>query len=88
MVGFFPYHSNKFAGGCRVPSQRFAIHQIERAINRRAVIIIVRAKRRLLEAVLSLATYNYVTVNSSASGYVFRRNVPEFRRIVDAINCG
>ena len=85
IVEFFPYHSNKFAGGCSVPSQRFAIYQIERAMDRKAVIVIVRAKRRLLRAVPSLARYDYVTVKSPASGYVSRRNVPGFQRIVDAI---
>ncbi len=85
-IEFFPYHSNRFGGGCEVPSQAFARYQIQRAMARNALIIIVRAKRALLNAVPTLASYPFVTVNSPASGCVSRGNVPEFQRIVERIN--
>jgi hypothetical protein len=42
-IEFFPYHSHKFRGGCHVPSQKFALYQIQRAMERKATIILVRA---------------------------------------------
>jgi hypothetical protein len=54
-------------------------------MERKATIILVRAERALLRAVPELARYPVVKVNSPASGYVSRNNVPHFQQIVNAI---
>jgi hypothetical protein len=84
-IEFFPYHLNRYRGGCKVPSQEFARYQMRRAMERRAVVLIVRAKTALLRAVPELQKYPFLSVNSPACGYVSRGNVPSLEILVRAI---
>jgi hypothetical protein len=84
-IEFFPYHSNRFHGGCAVPSQEFARYQMRRAMARNAVVLIVRAETALLAAIPELRKYPYLPVNSPASGCVSTNNVRGFATLVTAI---
>lgn len=72
-IEFFPYHSNRFRGGCKVPSQDFAHYQLRRAMERRAVVLIVRARAALLRAMPDLNGYPYLTVNSRQRLHIPRK---------------
>jgi hypothetical protein len=74
-VEYFPYHSKRFKGGKTLPSQLYSFALVSAAIERKAVILLMRAKRRWLEAVPKLYGYeNLYEASSVQSAYVSRRN--------------
>lgn len=82
---FFPYHSENYKNLCSVPSQQFTIEQIQASMERGAEILIMRAKTTLRAAVPQLGEYDYLKPKSPQSGYVSRKNVPGFDRIINAV---
>jgi hypothetical protein len=89
-VEYFPYHSQRFRHMPKqLPSQWYGFHLVSKAINRNAVIVIMRARELWLAAVPALKTYSSVyTLNSPQNVVISPRNCPGFEVIVSAIRNG
>jgi hypothetical protein len=58
-VEFFPYHSHRFAHrDVRVPSQSYSFELVERAIERRAIVVLMRSENLWFAALPMLAGYS------------------------------
>jgi hypothetical protein len=77
-VELFPYHSRRFAhASLRVPSQSYSLDLVERAIQRRAMIVLLRSERLWMACVPGLATYDRLhRVKNVQNPAVSRRNLP------------
>lgn len=64
VVELFPYHSSRFGFLGQVPSQKYSFELVSQAIKREALIVVMRAERRWLEAVPELQGYPYLRVAS------------------------
>lgn len=85
-IQYFPYHSRAFPGSSlRVPSQQYSFHLVRQAIERRAVIIVMRSKRHWDEAVPELKNYRLqYEVRNRRNPTISSANCPEgFAVIVD-----
>lgn len=76
VIEFFPYHSEDWGNFPRVPSQEVAFDLAREAIKRNKTLI-VRSVRMWLKAVPELASYPYVTFNSSMNVSVSPNNIGE-----------
>ena len=78
-VEYFPYHSTKFAHGkVRVPSQAYSFELVRAAMARRAVIVVMRAKRYWYEEMPELGTYSRAYgLNSAQNVTISPKNCPE-----------
>jgi len=61
-VEYFPYHSMHFRGGVQVPSQEYSFHLVRRAMERGALVVIMRGKRFWLDRVQQLSAYQHCHV--------------------------
>lgn len=88
-IEFFPYHSRRFGNGSfRVPSQQYGLQLVRLAIDRRALIVVMRSKSLWLRQVPELQTYPLICVlNNPQNVIVSPRNCPCFPEIVSRI-CG
>ena len=87
-VEYFPYHSKKFKHGKHLlPSQQYSFALLRRAIERQAVILIMRAKKAWCEAVPELENYRHCeTASSVQNPAITPQNFPEmFEAAVEAI---
>ena len=55
---YFPYHSKSFKKGALLPSQEYTFDLVRRAIERGAVVLLMRSKRLWLDAVPKLVSYD------------------------------
>lgn len=78
-VEYFPYHSVRFAhGAVRVPSQEFGFSLVHQALERRAVVIVMRARRLWENAVPDLIGYPRIFgLNSPQNVSITPRNCPD-----------
>ncbi|MDP2655701.1 MAG: hypothetical protein Q8P17_04240 [bacterium] len=89
---YFPYHSRKYGWiGEVLPSVRYTISIVEKAVERGALFIIMWGngnKRAWLEAVPVLASADLVTLRSAQNPKISRGNLAEgeFERIVTRIS--
>lgn len=59
-IQFVPYHSSKYAGCPRLPSQEYSFHLVRQAMLREAEIVIMRSVNLWLAAVPELTNYSRV----------------------------
>jgi hypothetical protein len=70
-VELFPYHSEQFKHGeLSVPSQQYGYHLVSRALERKAIVVMMRSKRLWLKAVPALANYNFHELKNPRSPYI------------------
>jgi hypothetical protein len=88
-IEFFPYHSRRFGNGSfRVPSQQYGFRLAHLAIDRGAIIIVMRCKSLWTEEIPQLETYSPMCVlNSPQNVVVSPRNCKLFDSVVSII-CG
>ena len=86
-VEFFPYHSVKCKHPLdRLPSQDYSFGLVQRAIERQAVILIMRAKTLWFEAMPELKSYSRCCTASSVQNPVISpKNFKGFSEAVEAI---
>ena len=87
-VEYFPYHSRRFrwAKKLKVDSQHYGFGLVRSAIDRKAVIVIMRARRLWIERVPELDKYSRTfTLNSPQNVVVSPGNCAGFDVLVDAI---
>jgi hypothetical protein len=76
-VEFFPYHSHKHSQAPRLPSQDYTLSLVQAAIDRDAVVVVLRSVRRWTEAVPALANYKRRFILQSAQNVTISlRNCP------------
>lgn len=89
-IEYFPYRSISFGcGHVRVPSQGFGFALVERAIERDAVIVIVRGERIWLGAVPKLADHGKVVrIKNPQSASLSSRNLQDdgYQKLLDALD--
>jgi hypothetical protein len=92
-VEYFPYPSRTY-GGERLPrlpsqAQRYSFGLVEEAIQRRAVVVVTRGKRRWLRDVPALDGYEGLCeLRSWQAGSISLRNCPRFHDVRRAIEAG
>lgn len=83
-IEYFPYPSKKYKRAQILPSQLYSFHIVEEAIRLNKKIIIMRSRKLWIDAVPSLADYQYVTLKSSQNPCISRNNLPdgEFEKLI------
>lgn len=91
-VEYFPYHSKSYGGGTPgVPSQVYGFELVRRALDRGAVIVLMRSRKRWFDAVPELACYRRLYCLRSAQNVsLSQRNCPDgfpeiLRKLVHAL---
>ena len=87
-IEYFPYHSRRYGGFKTIlPSQKYSFHLVERAIVRKAVIIMMRNAKAWFAAVPELKNYDLLFhVNSVQNPAISRNNCPDgFPLIADIL---
>lgn len=90
-VEYFPYHSRKAANFhkyTRIPSQEYSFHLVKKAINRGALIILMRWPSSWLGTIPELNTYpDFFRLNSPQNVIISPRNCPGgFEKILNVLN--
>lgn len=84
-VELLPYHSRRFHPSCLgVPSQRYGRGLVRAAIERKAVIIIMRARERWLKAVPEIATAGFHELRNPQNPCISANNCPAGYRAIHA----
>ena len=74
-VEFFPYHSQSFSSFPRLASQEYSFHLVAAAMQRNAVIVVMRSKRLWFQAVDRLKDYpKCYTLKNPQSPYLSETN--------------
>lgn len=78
-VEYFPYHSYRFAHGTlQVPSHAYSIRLVREALQRRALIVAMRAERIWRQAIPELADYpDLYRLRNPQNVVISERNCPE-----------
>jgi hypothetical protein len=78
-IEFFPYHSYEFSPlKTKLESQKYSFHLVQKAIQRKAVIILMRSKRIWVEAVPQLKDHKFLFgLNSVQNITISRNNCPQ-----------
>ena len=87
-IELFPYHSRNYRPlGVTLSSQAYTFQLVRQAMQRSALLVMMRAKRFWLAAVPELATYPYVQLKNVQNVSVSPNNLPAgvFERIVDRL---
>lgn len=90
-VEFFPYHSRKFRHTkCRVPSQEHSFELVRQAIERDAVILLLRGRKQWVGEIPELENYRHFYIaNTVQNAVVSPGNFPTgFKAALDAIRKG
>jgi hypothetical protein len=90
-VEYFPYHSDKFSGRTpSVPSQQYSFSLVRDAIERDAVIVVMRSLARWLAAVPELASYpRRFGLRSVQNVTISPKNCPDgYSAVIDALRSG
>ncbi|HYU20716.1 MAG TPA: hypothetical protein VEQ11_18675 [Chloroflexota bacterium] len=75
---FFPYHSTKGYHGPRLPSQGYSFHLVERAMDRNALILLLRSERLWFNTIPSLRSYGRLYRLRSVQGvWISPANCPQ-----------
>lgn len=89
---FFPYHSKKYKSIPKkilsgyLESQKYNFYLVQKAIDRKATIIVLRGKKLWFEAIPSLKEYeNICFTNSYLNTILSKNNLTEFDKIVEKI---
>jgi len=83
-VEYFPDHSQRYGGRMQpIPSQNFSFSLVRSALDREAIIVVLRSQRRWHAAVPELVTYkNQYVLRNPRSPYVTPNNCDGFDAIV------
>ncbi|MEO8217668.1 MAG: hypothetical protein ABI718_11355 [Acidobacteriota bacterium] len=86
-VELFPYHSVRFGGGkLRVPSQQYSFDLVETALDRGALVVVMRSKKMWIEVVPRLKGYRRIgTTRSVQNPTISEANCERFGEIVEAL---
>lgn len=91
-IEYFPYHSQKYkalAKGGMLPSQDYSFHLVRQAMQRNALIILMRSINVWQEAIPELDSYeNIFALKNPQSPYVSLKNCPtpeHYQMVLDAI---
>ena len=86
-IEFFPYHSRRFGNrSFRVPSQQYGFHLARLAIDRGAVVIVMRGRSLWTKEIPELKTYSPMcALNNPQNVVVSRRNCKLFDLVVSSI---
>ncbi|MGI0013416.1 MAG: hypothetical protein ACREBU_08260 [Nitrososphaera sp.] len=78
-VEYFPYHSRRFAHAkLSVPSQDYSVRLVRNALDRDAVIVVLRGEKFWREAVPELATYKQLhRIKNAQNVIITPNNCPE-----------
>jgi hypothetical protein len=84
---YFPYHSRHFGySKSIIESQKYTFYLVEQALQRNAIVIMMRARTFWEQAVPLLKTYPYHTLNSAQSASISEKNCPNgYQAIVEAL---
>lgn len=89
VVEHFPYSSERYRGWKKLlPSkaQEYNISLVEKAIERKAIIVLMRGKSRWLKAVRQLHGYEHLCeLQNHQAGTISRKNCQRFEDVVQAI---
>lgn len=87
-IQYSPYRSRKYKGGALLPSQRFSFELVRDAMTRGKSIVIMRARRRWLEAVPELIHYPHDELCNPQAVYLSAGNMKPgaFARLTDTIS--
>jgi hypothetical protein len=87
VVEHFPYPSRRYGRGLpSLPSQDYSFSLVREAMERKAVIVLIRGERRWLRAVPTLLGYKrFCTVKSYQTGSISSKNCDRFQEVVRAI---
>ncbi len=85
-IEYFPYHS-KNAPTLKVESQKYNFYLVKKAIERKALIVIIRHEKQWLAAVPQLEEHTYIRPINSQCGYISKGNLKgsDFNKILDRI---
>ncbi len=76
-IEYFPYHSRKYKSCTRLKSQTYSFNLVQKAIERKAIIIALRSVKLWIDAVPGLETYkDFHRVNSPQNPTLTRNNLP------------
>ena len=89
-VEYFPYASEHFGFRNILPSQNYAFYLVQQAINRGAIIVVMRGERFWINAIPFLKEYDlFFRLNNVQSVYLTLNNCPAgYSRIVSRIRSG
>jgi hypothetical protein len=89
-VEYFPYHSRRFGHSrLELPSQEYGFGLVRSAIDRRAVVVIMRARALWIKRIPELESHSpSFTLNSTQNVVVSPRNCKGFDLILSAIRDG
>ncbi len=85
-IEYFPYHS-KNAPTLKAESQNYNFYLVKKAIERKALIVIIRYEKQWLAAVSQLKEHTYIKPKSSQCGYISKDNLKgsDFNKILERI---
>ena len=86
-IEYFPYHSQRYGSFKAIlPSQKYNFHLVEKAIKRKAVIILMRSSRLWFSAVPDLEKYDLLfKLNSWQNPVISKKNCPSGFSIITKI---
>lgn len=87
-IEFFPYHSKKFRPFNKIlESQKYSFYLLEQAIERKAMIVLLRGERKWLNAVEKLKK-NYFKPRNTRNPILSKRNFSDqqFEKILSLLN--
>jgi hypothetical protein len=89
-VEHFPYPSRRYgAGRLHLRSQAYSFSLVERAMERKAIIVLVRGERKWLKAVPALCKYEGLCkLRNPQAGSISHKNCPRFEEVVRTIEAG
>ena len=93
LVQFFPYHSKKFKNIPKkissepLESQVYSFHLVKKAMDRNAIIILMRSRKEWYSRIPSLEGYKnlYITKNPR-NPILTENNLDAFSKVLDAVN--
>lgn len=87
-VEYFPYHSQNFGFNTILESQQYGFYLVRRAIKRKAIIIIMRSRKKWYEAVPELKNYpSAFCLNNPQNVAISENNLPlgVFAKVIEVL---
>jgi hypothetical protein len=85
-VELFPYHSSKFGwSGGLLPSQKFTLKLVKRAVDEGKCFIIMRQRKNWLKHVPELKKAKYTSLHSPQNAVISRKNLKQRNFLRDVL---